>query len=145
MKKRANTINSCIAGEALVLSYLSKNGLVGVLTYKNTPSFDLIACDEQGEQFAAIQIKANKDKNTFMVGNKIECRSDNVWWAFVTLSNSSILWAKGSEVANQPFQKEDGSPQKAKYLTMKQVTSFAKEDRIMKELFTLSPMDSRLR
>jgi len=92
----AKTSKIGIAGEYALVSELIKRGYVACVTDKNTPKFDVLASNQEGTKFAAIQVKTSGgDYNgDFVMTKKDEdwFHNDNgefgrVFYAFVRLND----------------------------------------------------------
>lgn len=74
------------AGEYFVAGELSRQGVVAALTMSGTDSFDILAVNQRGEQFA-IQVKTTKhEKEPWLLGKKDEAiRGGQMYDVFVRL------------------------------------------------------------
>jgi len=98
----AKGILSGIAGEALVVSQISKSGHIATFTSKNTPNFDVLATNLTGTKFVAIQVKTSSDGKKFVLSQKDEqwaCSGSDVLYALVDLKNEEIFYVLASEVS----------------------------------------------
>ena len=131
----AKTSKIGIAGEYALVSELIKRGYVACVTDKNTPKFDVLASNQEGTKFAAIQVKTSGgDYNgEFLMSKKDEdwFHNDNgefgrVFFAFVRLNDvgNTYWFISARETAksihdvycqyiNDPTKKRKDTPMRA--------------------------------
>ena len=124
-----------IAGEYALVSELIKRGYVACVTDKNTPKYDVLASNQEGTKFAAIQVKttggdysgdflmSKKDEDWFL-NDKGEF--DRVFYAFVRLNDSGntywfisarktakCIYDVYQQYINDPTKKRKDTPMRA--------------------------------
>lgn len=116
-----------ITGECLVCAELGKKGILGLLTPKNNPLFDVVATSLDGKRSVAIQVKtmSNDNKQGWKLGKDIcvKQNNDNLFVVLVNIKENAndfyvyeydVLSERVAEVYNKYIStpKKDGTPRK---------------------------------
>ncbi|MFI8712840.1 aspartate-ammonia lyase [Brevibacillus brevis] len=116
-----------ITGEYLVCAELGKRGILGLLTPKNNPLFDIVATSLDGKRSVAIQVKtmSNDNNQGWKLGKDIciKQNNENLFVVLVNMKKSEndffiyqydVLSERVKEVYNKYIStpKKDGSPRK---------------------------------